>query len=148
MLPLAHISHRTKGKMRIKISYRKGELNYLLVSRPIKQLRGAVSFKVKRGTTSPVADINEPKCPSCGCDAVYKYGKAWTGKQRFLCRMCGRQFTESLRRIIVKGKPLCPKCDSHMNLYMTQGNIIRFRCSHYPACRTFTKYNVVAEGLD
>jgi transposase-like protein len=109
---------------------------------------GTIPFEVKPGTTSPVAEIKKQKCPSCDCDAVYKYGKAWTGKQRFLCKMCGKQFTESLRRVTVKGNPLCPQCGSHMNLYRTQGNIIRFRCSHYPACRTFKKYRVEAEGDD
>ena len=37
--------------------------------------------------------MNGPSCPQC--DAVYtvKNGRAHTGKQRYLCRVCGHQFT-------------------------------------------------------
>lgn len=110
-----------------------------------KALSSTISPALKPETSIPHSEIDEPKCPSCGYDAVYKYGKAWTGKRRFLCKMCGKQFTESLGRATVKDRPLCGECGSHMNLYKTDGNMIRFRCSHYPACRTFKKF-IICQG--
>lgn len=91
-------------------------------------------------TTQTVIRDEEIKCPSCDSDAVYKYGRTWTGKQRFLCMMCGMQFTGNAGKATVKGKPACPKCGKPMNLYKIEGYIIRFRCSGYPECRTFKKY--------
>jgi transposase-like protein len=77
----------------------------------------------------------EFKCPWWAAAALYKYGKARTGKQMFLCLMCGKQFTAGARRAIVKGKPDCPKCGRHMNLYKAENGLLRFRCSGYPACK-------------
>ena len=34
-----------------------------------------------------------PACPKCGGEAVIKSGHVHSGKQRFLCQGCGRQFT-------------------------------------------------------
>jgi len=91
-------------------------------------------------TTQSATGIEEMRCPSCDSDAVYKYGRTRTGKQRFLCMMCGMQFTGNAGKATVKGKPACPKCGKPMNLYKIEGYIIRFRCSGYPECRTFKKY--------
>lgn len=79
------------------------------------------------------------KCPDCASEAIYKYGKAWTGKQRFVCMICRRQFTLFNERMEVKGKPDCPNCGKGMHLYKREEGAIRFRCSGYPGCRTFKK---------
>ncbi|MGO9611507.1 MAG: IS1 family transposase [Dissulfurispiraceae bacterium] len=94
--------------------------------------------KVERG-------VNEI-CPRCNGRALYKNGKTWVGKQRFLCIMCGKQFTSNPQRVTLKGKPLCPKCGRHMNLYRLDGDVIRFRCSCYPQCKTFRKYTMKEEN--
>src|SRR5271169_171650 len=86
------------------------------------------------------------KCPHCNLDAVYKYGRTWQGKQRFLCLICGRQFSAGTARFEVKNRPECPVCGRMMHLYKREVKISRFRCSGYPACKTFTKINV--EGGD
>ena len=36
-----------------------------------------------------------PKCPECGLDNTVRNGKIHNGKQRFLCKECGRQFIEN-----------------------------------------------------
>lgn len=36
-----------------------------------------------------------PCCPSCTSKQTVKNGHIHTGKQRFLCRTCGRQFVEN-----------------------------------------------------
>lgn len=35
-----------------------------------------------------------PKCPECDGTEVVKNGRIHTGKQRFKCQQCGRQFVE------------------------------------------------------
>ncbi len=35
-----------------------------------------------------------PSCPDCASQHTVKNGRIHTGKQRFLCRNCGRQFVE------------------------------------------------------
>jgi len=92
--------------------------------------------------TDAATTTDEVRCPSCETYALYKNGKAWTGKQRFLCLMCGKQFTYSASRATVKGKPVCPECGKHMNIYMLEGDIVRFRCSGYPECKTYKKYRM------
>lgn len=84
----------------------------------------------------------EAKCPSCDSDAVYKYGKIRSGKQRFICLMCGKQFTPESKRLEVKGKPVCPECGKPMHIYKIEGEVIRFRCSGYPECKTFKKFMI------
>ncbi|MBF0505420.1 MAG: Insertion element protein [Nitrospirae bacterium] len=82
------------------------------------------------------------KCPRCNLDAVYKYGKTWQGKQRFLCLICGRQFSAGIVRSAVKDRPVCPVCGRVMHLYKREEKVWRFRCSGYPGCKTFTKTDV------
>ena len=36
-----------------------------------------------------------PECPSCQAKHTVKNGHIHTGKQRYLCRSCGRQFVEN-----------------------------------------------------
>ncbi len=88
----------------------------------------------------------EVKCPHCNLDAVYKYGKTWQGKQRFLCLICGRQFTQGTGRYEVRDRPDCPVCGKIMHLYKREDKALRFRCSGYPVCKTFRK--AVTEGHD
>lgn len=37
--------------------------------------------------------MNDLECPQCGAVRIVKNGHAHTGKQRYLCRTCGHQFT-------------------------------------------------------
>jgi transposase-like protein len=96
--------------------------------------------------TALMSNKTEIKCPECNCDAVYKYGKIKTGKQRLICLMCGKQFTPGSERLEAKGKPICPACGRQMHLYKIEGEVIRFRCSAYPACKTFKKFRIKEEG--
>lgn len=91
---------------------------------------------MKLASVRKTADI---KCPSCNSAACYKYGKAWTGKKRFLCLICGRQFTFGAKKIETKTKPNCPKCGRLMHIYKREAETVRLRCSAYPTCRTFRK---------
>jgi transposase-like protein len=87
----------------------------------------------------------EIQCPFCRAEAIYKYGKTRTGKQRYLCVMCGRQFILGVKRFGMEDRPGCPVCGRSMHVYKREYNIIRFRCSHYPECRTFTKISIKKE---
>lgn len=35
------------------------------------------------------------KCPSCNSEQIVKNGSIHTGKQKYLCKRCGRQFVEN-----------------------------------------------------
>ena len=85
------------------------------------------------------------KCPVCNSEALYKYGKTKTGKQRFQCLICGRQFSHGAKTQEIQGKPFCPSCDRPMHLYKIEGEVIRFRCSGYPVCKTFRKFRIKEE---
>jgi transposase-like protein len=100
-----------------------------------------VHKSVQKGQDSDV----ETCCPSCDAGAVYKYGKVRTGKQRYLCLICGMQFTLGRKRPLLKGKPLCPECSRPMNVFKLEGDILRFRCSAYPECKTHRKYRLTEE---
>ncbi len=80
--------------------------------------------------------IEKVSCPHCASEAVYRDGKAQTGKQRYLCLMCGMQFTAS-SRTRVKERPLCTVCGNPMHLYRDEQTTVRFRCSQYPVCKTY-----------
>jgi ssDNA-binding Zn-finger/Zn-ribbon topoisomerase 1 len=92
-----------------------------------------------------VAERTETECPACGNDALYRYGKTKAGNQRFMCLMCGTQFTPGAKKRPVKGKPVCRECGKQMNIYKIEGDVIRFRCSGYPECRTFRKFTMKEE---
>jgi transposase-like protein len=77
------------------------------------------------------------RCPRCGSDAFNRYGRTLAGKQRFICLVCRRQFVGSPTRSPVSVRPLCPVCGRPMHGYMKSPQGMRFRCSDYPACRTF-----------
>lgn len=42
----------------------------------------------------------------------------------------------------IQGKPICPECGNLMHLYKIEGEVIRFRCSGYPECKTFKKFMI------
>jgi len=86
-----------------------------------------------------ISESAAAKCPHCNLDAVYKYGKTWQGKQRFLCLICGRQFTRHTRRVEIIDRPVCLICGRVMHMYKREVKVLRFRCSGYPVCRTFRK---------
>jgi ssDNA-binding Zn-finger/Zn-ribbon topoisomerase 1 len=78
-------------------------------------------------------------CPRCGETALNRYGRGPSGKQRFRCLVCGRQFTAGARRPVTEHRPDCPVCAHPMHVYRREPGSIRFRCARYPECRTFTK---------
>jgi transposase-like protein len=84
-------------------------------------------------------------CPVCNSEAVYKYGKTRSGRQRLQCLICGRQFSLGAKKQEILGKPICNECGKHMNLYKIEGEVIRFRCSDYPVCKTFRKFRIKEE---
>jgi transposase-like protein len=86
------------------------------------------------------------RCVRCHSDAVYKYGKTPNGHQRYICQICGKQFTNGVSRQEPKDRPRCPECGKKMHVYMVRDHYIRFRCSAYPACRTYLK--VIREDSD
>jgi ssDNA-binding Zn-finger/Zn-ribbon topoisomerase 1 len=79
------------------------------------------------------------KCPKCQSDVLYKYGTTESGRKRYLCLMCNRQFVENPSRARIQNRPDCPKCGRHMHLYRRYKDFLRFRCSNYPECRTYVK---------
>jgi len=90
-------------------------------------------------------DGHSLQCPYCNSEALYKYGRIRTGKQRYLCVMCGKQFTPTSRRCIVKNRPVCPECGGLMHLYKREGDVVRFRCACYPKCKTYFKKMEIKE---
>ncbi len=86
--------------------------------------------------------IQNVQCPACGSTNLYRDGRARTGKPRYLCLLCGKQFTDSHRRN-VKNRPVCPACGSIMHLYKAEQTTLRYRCSRYPDCRMYTKVPAV-----
>jgi transposase-like protein len=82
--------------------------------------------------------INNVQCPACDSNAIYRDGLVMAGKQRYLCLMCGMQFTNG-HRTRVKKRPQCVACGNIMHLYKDEQTTVRFRCSRYPDRRTYTK---------
>jgi ssDNA-binding Zn-finger/Zn-ribbon topoisomerase 1 len=88
------------------------------------------------------------KCPKCGSEAINRYGKISSGKKRFICLVCGRQFVVDSDRYKVKNRPSCPKCGKKMHCYKRNSDNIRFRCSAYPDCKTYLSVPVVGRKSD
>lgn len=82
---------------------------------------------------------SEINCPGCHAKAVYKYGKTKRGRQRYVCLMCGRQFTPEKERSEITVRPTCPVCGGKMHCYKRYNEILRFRCAGYPACKAYKK---------
>lgn len=77
-------------------------------------------------------------CPRCDSEAHYRFGKTVAGKQRFLCLTCGRQFTD-IPRVEIRKRPECQVCGRKMHVYRKDKELVRFRCSGYPFCKSFLK---------
>lgn len=54
--------------------------------------------------------------------------------------MWGTRVNPMAKKSPVKGKPACPACRKPMNVYKLESDVIRFRCSGYPVCKTFKKF--------
>jgi transposase-like protein len=93
-----------------------------------------------------MAKTLEIRCPVCSSEALYRYGRAQNGNQRIKCIACGRQFIPGHERHELNNRPTCPKCGSTMHLYMHTREMVRFRCSEYPACRSYKKI-LFKEGI-
>ena len=83
--------------------------------------------------------LESAKCPSCMSEAIYQYGKAHNGKKRYICQVCNRQFILDTHKLEINKRPVCNSCGAFMHVYMRNRNIIRFRCSGYPECKTYYK---------
>jgi transposase-like protein len=73
-------------------------------------------------TVRTATKTGKAKCPCCNVDATYRYGHIKNGQQRFICLMCGTQFTPGARKFPIKGKPSCPECGRPMNVYKLEGD--------------------------
>ncbi|MBI4765790.1 MAG: IS1 family transposase [Deltaproteobacteria bacterium] len=82
-------------------------------------------------------------CPNCQTDALYRYGRIWSGRQRYICLLCGRQFTLGSNRKEWKNKPTCPVCGKQMHYYQQGNGFVRFRCSGYPDCKQYVKVKIL-----
>ena len=90
------------------------------------------------------AGVHGISCPRCLSEAVYRYGRTGRGNARFLCKVCGRQFSLGhTHRLPNMERPACPGCGKSMHIYMRAEQFIRFRCSDYPACRSFLTKRIV-----
>jgi transposase-like protein len=98
--------------------------------------------EAERRDLSLETDESVIKCPDCGSEAYYRYGRTMNGKQRARCLMCGRQFIIGSGRQRVKNRPDCPRCGKMMHLYKKEQNSLRFRCSGYPTCKTYAKIDL------
>jgi DNA-directed RNA polymerase subunit RPC12/RpoP len=78
-------------------------------------------------------------CPKCQSDALNRYGKTANGKRRYICLVCGRQFIVNPARKVPENRPNCPQCGKPMHCYKREPDLIRFRCSAYPNCKTYVK---------
>ncbi|MEJ5227151.1 IS1 family transposase [Thermodesulfovibrio sp.] len=82
------------------------------------------------------------RCPRCNSEAIYKYGRIKSGKQRYLCLVCKKQFT-TFREQKEDKRPLCRICGSKMYVYMKcNGGVVIYRCSRYPLCKEYKKWRV------
>jgi DNA-directed RNA polymerase subunit RPC12/RpoP len=81
-------------------------------------------------------------CPSCGSQALNKNGRIKTGKQRYLCLVCGRQFVLPSEKAAVPSRPGCPDCGKPMYVYARGPGFIRFRCADYPECKSYRKVDL------
>ena len=90
---------------------------------------------------------SEVKCPGCGSEAIYRYGRTHNGNRRFFCVLCKRQFSADCKRPEVHNRPSCPQCGRPMHIYKRGKTSVRFRCSGYPVCRTYRKI-IAGEGQD
>jgi transposase-like protein len=60
---------------------------------------------------------NRTRCPHCGSDASYRYGKAINGKRRRLCLVCDRQYVVESQWEETPNRPICEDCRRPMHVY-------------------------------
>jgi ssDNA-binding Zn-finger/Zn-ribbon topoisomerase 1 len=83
------------------------------------------------------------RCPRCGSDAWYRFGNTVTGKRRYICQVCSRQFIADYEnKLGLAKRPCCDSCGATMHIYMRDPQKIRFRCSRYPECRGFKRLDL------
>ena len=97
--------------------------------------KGGEFLRDKSGLKPHVVTMH---CPLCESVQINRYGKSKQGKQRFRCMACGRQFLAAPDRSTAQN-PRCPNCLSTMHIYKKEGQVVRYRCSGYPSCRTYLK---------
>jgi ssDNA-binding Zn-finger/Zn-ribbon topoisomerase 1 len=86
---------------------------------------------------------NRIKCPKCGSDASYRYGRTSNGKIRRLCLICDRQYVLDNKWEETPNRPFCEACNKPMHVYARHTDFIRFRCSNYPECKQYVKVSLV-----
>jgi len=105
----------------------------IVLSRPPLKLKKVVNMEAESGI----------QCPRCKSDAWHHFGKTSTGKRRYICKVCSRQFiVDYAYRSIIHNRPSCPQCGAFMHVYMRDRSHIRFRCSSYPRCPCFLKTEI------
>lgn len=90
-------------------------------------------------------------CPRCHKTQLYKFGKdPNTGKQKYQCRDCKRQFKQddknSERIIKHPWLPNCPRCSYRMEIYKWRNHFKRLRCRK--CNHKFNLYAIPEEVLD
>ncbi|HUJ68441.1 MAG TPA: IS1 family transposase [Syntrophorhabdales bacterium] len=83
------------------------------------------------------SDREEIHCPRCASAALYRFGHVRPGYQRYICLFCGRQFIPGHERPLIPSRPTCAACGAGMYLFKKKADRAVFRCSHYPACRSY-----------
>lgn len=89
------------------------------------------------------------RCPRCHKTDLHKYGKdPKTGKQKYQCQNCKRQFKEGDQSSNERARkyPKCPKCNRALEIYKWRRHFKRLRCRK---CNyKFNIYTIPEEVLD
>ena len=67
--------------------------------------------------------------PNCFSKDLYKYGKNKTGKQKYRCKTCHRQFTKDSSAKQKLNFPKCPVCGAGTYLHHDYEHYSRFKCN-------------------
>ena len=98
---------------------------------------------MSKGISHAAAVLEEPeeeiRCPRCGASAFNRYGKSPSGRQRYICLLCQRQFVQDSGPLNETARPRCPECGRPMHVYRRERGLVRYRCSGYPLCKRFVK---------
>ena len=68
-------------------------------------------------------------CPDCFSKDLHKYAKNRTGKQKYRCKNCLRQFTLNSNTKPKLNYPKCPICDAGTFLHHDYEHYCRFKCN-------------------
>jgi len=68
-------------------------------------------------------------CPDCFSKNLSKYGKDKTGKQKYQCKDCHRQFTTKSSTKQNLNYPKCPVCGAGTFLHHDYEHYSRFKCN-------------------